>query len=58
MFEKCKKSFFGTKQITRVDFWSTGYHANTVGMEKASINKYIRDQEALEKRQGELDFDN
>lgn len=54
LFEKVKNSFLGTKQITGVYFWSAAYFVNTVGADKAAIKKDIRDQGALEKRQGKL----
>jgi hypothetical protein len=31
---------------------------STVGLDEDTIKKYTRDQEALEKRQGEVEFDN
>ena len=46
------------KRVTGLHFWSRGYCVSTVGLDEATIRKYIRDQEALEKHQGELDFDN
>ncbi len=46
------------KRVTGLHFWSRGYCVSTVGLDEESIKKYIREQEALEKRQGELDFDN
>ena len=46
------------KRVTGLHFWSRGYCVSTVGLDEATIRKYIRDQEALEKHQGELEFDN
>ena len=45
------------KGVTGLHFWSRGYCVSTVGLDEATIRKYIRDQEALEKHQGELDFE-
>ena len=46
------------KRVTGLHFWSRGYCVSTVGLDEATIRKYIRDQEALEKHQGELEFEN
>jgi putative transposase len=46
------------KRVTGLHFWSRGYCVSTVGLDEATIRKYIRDQETLEKHQGELEFDN
>jgi putative transposase len=45
------------KRVTGLHFWSRGYCVSTVGLDEETIRKYIRDQEALEKHQGELDFE-
>ncbi len=42
------------KRVTGLHFWSRGYCVSTVGLDEETIRKYIREQEALEKRQGEL----
>ena len=47
----------GKKKVTGLHFWSRGYCVSTVGLNEETIRKYIREQEALEKRQGELEFD-
>lgn len=36
---------------------SHSYSVSTVGLDEETIRKYIREQEALEKRQGEFDFE-
>ena len=46
------------KRVTGLHFWSRGYCVSTVGLDEATIRKYIRDQEALEKHQGGLEFEN
>jgi hypothetical protein len=38
-------------------FWAAGYCVSTVGLNEARVRLYIREQEELERRQGELDFE-
>jgi len=51
------RQILGNKKVTGLHFWSRGYCVSTVGLDEETIKKYIRDQETLEKRQGELEFD-
>ena len=51
------RQILGHKKVTGLHFWSRGYCVSTVGLNEETIRKYIREQEALEKRQGELEFD-
>jgi len=51
------REILGNKKVTGLHFWSRGYCVSTVGLDEETIRKYIREQEALEKRQGELEFD-
>jgi putative transposase len=51
------RQILGNKKVTGLHFWSRGYCVSTVGLNEETIRKYIREQEALEKRQGELEFD-
>ena len=51
------RQILGNKKVTGLHFWSRGYCVSTVGLNEETIKKYIREQEALEKRQGELEFD-
>ena len=51
------RQILGKKKVTGLHFWSRGYCVITVGLNEETIRKYIREQEALEKRQGELEFD-
>lgn len=44
------------KRVTGLHFWSRGYCVSTVGLDEATIRKYIRDQDKLEKQQLEIDF--
>jgi putative transposase len=47
----------GNKRVTGLHFWSRGYCVSAVGLKEETIRKYIREQEALEKGQGEFEFD-
>jgi putative transposase len=47
-----------TPRVTGLHFWSRGYCLSTVGLDEATIRKYIREQEELETRQMELDMGN
>ena len=51
------RQILGNKRVTGLHFWSRGYCVSTVGLNEETIRKYIREQEALEKRQGEFEFD-
>ena len=44
------------KRVTGLHFWSRGYCVSTVGLDEATIRKYIQDQDKLEKQQMEIDF--
>ena len=44
-------------QPTPKSFWSRGYCVSTVGLDEETIRTYIRQQEAFEKQQMELDFE-
>jgi len=45
------------KRVTGLHFWSRGYCVSTVGLDEATIRKYIRDQDQLEKQQQDIDFE-
>lgn len=45
------------RRMTGLHFWAAGYCVSTVGLDEARVRQYIREQEALENRQGELDFE-
>ena len=45
------------KKVTGLHFQARGYCVSTVGLDEETIRKYIRDQEKIEKRQMELDFE-
>ncbi len=46
------RQILGKKKVTGLHFWSRGYCVSTVGLNEETIRKYIREQEALEKRRG------
>ena len=50
------RQVLGNKRVTGLHFWSRGYCVSTVGLDEATIRKYIRDQDKLEKQQMEIDF--
>ena len=50
------RNLLGNKRVTGLHFWSRGYCVSTVGLDEATIRKYIRDQEQVEKQQLELEF--
>ena len=45
------------RRMTGLHFWATGYCVSTVGLDEAEVRQYIREQEEIEQRQGELDFE-
>jgi len=45
-----------TKRVSGLHFWSRGYCVSTVGLDEATVRKYIRDQEKFE-MQMEFDFE-
>ncbi len=45
------------KRVTGLHFWARGYCVSTVGLDEATIRQYIREQEKLEKRQLNLNFE-
>ena len=45
------------RRMTGLHFWAAGYCVSTVGPDEGRIRQYIREQEELERRQGEFDFD-
>ena len=50
------RNLLGNKRVTGLHFWSRGYCVSTVGLDEATIRKYIRDQEQVEKQQLELEY--
>ena len=43
--------------MSGLHFWAPGYCVSTVGLDEARVRQYIREQEELERRQGEFDFE-
>ena len=43
------------RRLTGLPFWAAGYCVSTVGWDEAEVRPYIREQEELEQRQGEVD---
>jgi putative transposase len=44
------------RRMTGLQFWATGYCVSTVGLDEARIRKYIREQDSLASRQGDMDL--
>ena len=38
------RELLGTKKMTGLSFWATGYCVSTVGLDEDTIKKYIKDQ--------------
>jgi putative transposase len=45
------------RRMTGLHFWATGYWVSTVGLDEARVRQYIRDQDELDRRQGELNLE-
>ena len=45
------------RRMTGLHVWAAGYRVSTVGLDEGRVRQYIREQEELERRQGELDFE-
>jgi len=43
------RQILGTKRMTGLSFWATGYCVSTVGLDEEKIKKYIKDQDKLDK---------
>ena len=43
------RQLLGTKRMTGLSFWATGYCVSTVGFDEETIKKYIRDQDGPDK---------
>ncbi len=44
------------KRVTGLHFWSRGYRVSTVGLDEGTIRAYIREQDALESKQRDLNL--
>ena len=38
------------RRVTNLDFWSVGYSVSTIGLDEATIRKYVRDQDERDQR--------
>ncbi len=45
------------RRMSGLSFWAPGYCVSTIGLDEAWVRQYIREQEELENRQGELDLE-
>ena len=45
------------RRMSGLSFWASGYCVSTVGLDETRVRQYSREQEELENRQGELDFE-
>ena len=45
------------RRMSGLHFWALGYCVSTGGLDEARVRQYIREQEELENRQGELDLE-
>ena len=43
------RQILGTKRMTGLSFWATGYCVSTVGLDEEKIKQYIKDQDKLGK---------
>ena len=50
------RKLMGHHRVVGLHFWSTGYGVSTVGLDEEKVRRYIREQEELESKQGDLDL--
>jgi putative transposase len=48
------RKVLGTKRMTGLSFWATGYYVSTVGSDEGMIKNYIKEQDTSEKTVGHL----
>ena len=51
------RNFQNRKNVRGHAFWARGYYVNTVGRDEEKVRKYIKKQEAEDRRIDQLDFD-
>jgi putative transposase len=51
------REILNKRRITGLHFWARGYCVSTVGLDEQVVRKYIREQEAIDKRQMELELE-
>jgi putative transposase len=45
------------RRMSDLHFWSTGYGVITMSLDEVQVRQYIREQEELDRRQGELNLE-
>jgi putative transposase len=45
------------RRMTGLHFWATGYCVSMVGLDETRVRQYIREQDELDRRQGELNIE-
>lgn len=51
------RTYLGKRQnFSGQNFWARGYYVSTVGRDEAAIKKYIKEQEAEDQRQDQLEM--
>jgi putative transposase len=51
------REILNKRRMTGLHFWARGYCVSTVGLDEKVVRKYIREQEAIDKRQMELEME-
>jgi putative transposase len=51
------REYLHERRMTGLHFWAAGYCVSTVGLDEARVRQYIREQEKLDNRQGEFEFE-
>jgi putative transposase len=51
------RRLMGQRRMTGLHFWARGYCVSTVGLDEAVVREYIKEQEAREMKQLELDLE-
>ena len=54
---RIRRELLNERRMTGLHFWATGYCASTVGLGEARVRQYIREQDELDRRQGELNLE-
>ena len=54
---RIRRELLHERRMSGLHFWATGSCVSTVGLDEAGVRKSIREQEELERRQGEFDFE-
>jgi len=54
---RIQRELLRERRVTGLPFWAVGSCVSTVGVDEAAVRQYLREQEELEQRQGELDFE-